>query len=148
MVPCLQKGCLRDSQVKQIVWYKDTAGKGVQSSLAKVAVPFLEVSQGCCPGLFTSLLFTEMCILCSWGFADQITVEILYQVNLFNYLNSPNHGGAGLLDFRLLSAASGYQVLLCFYISISYFLYHSLGIQNHAFTWLNAKEFSFIQIFC
>lgn len=82
-------------------------------------MPFLEAPSDCCPGILAGLSFTEKSILRSWEFADQITVEIAYDIHLFNYLNPPNHssnkqficyyyGGAQLLfhnpDFSLLAS--------------------------------------------
>lgn len=83
-MPCLQNGRLGDSQIQQIV----SAGcvfncriKMLQEESralpAKVAVPFLEVSQGCRTGLLAGLGLTVICPRHSLGSADQATVETL-----------------------------------------------------------------------
>lgn len=64
----------------------------------EAAMPFLEVSPGCCAGILSGLLFMETCIFCFWGLGDQISLESLCEVHLSNYLNPPKQGGAQLLS--------------------------------------------------
>lgn len=80
---------------------------------AKVAVPFLEVSEGCRTGLLTSLGLTVICPWYSLGSADQAIVETLGGIIWSVIWVLQTTVGRGLYsDLRPLSVASGYQVVL------------------------------------